>query len=89
MPLRRFPLIVSILAASVASGFLAAQSPAPDGTTYQDLLQGYTNPSRWPVYSGDYSGQRHSPLKQITPDNVHRLTAQWTFQTGVIPRRGL
>ena len=43
----------------------------------------------WPVYSGDYSGQRHSPLKQITPDNVHRLMALWTFQTGVIPRRGL
>ena len=24
----------------------------------------------WPTYHGDYSGQRHSPLTQITPDNV-------------------
>ena len=40
------------------------------------------------MFSGDYSGQRHSPLKQITPQNAHRLAAQWTFQTGVIPRRG-
>ena len=34
------------------------------------------------VYSGTYDGQRHSPLTQITPENVDRLTAQWTFQTG-------
>ena len=28
----------------------------------------------WLTYHGDYSGQRHSPLTQITPDNVNRLT---------------
>ena len=48
--------------------------------TSQDLVSGLTNPTRWLTYSGDYSGRRHSPLKQITPDNVSRLTAQWTFQ---------
>ena len=37
------------------------------------------------MFSGDYSGQRHSPLTQITPDNAHRLAAQWTFQTGDHP----
>ena len=36
----------------------------------------------WPTYHGDYSGKRHSPLEQITPDNVHTLTLAWTFQTG-------
>jgi alcohol dehydrogenase (cytochrome c) len=36
----------------------------------------------WPTYHGDYSGQRHSRLKQITPDNVHQLTLTWAFQTG-------
>jgi alcohol dehydrogenase (cytochrome c) len=36
----------------------------------------------WPTYHGDYSGQRHSRLTQITPDNVHQLTLAWTFQTG-------
>jgi alcohol dehydrogenase (cytochrome c) len=65
-----------------------AQEGRPSGVNFLDLLEGYKNPSRWPVYSGDYSGQRHSPLKQITPENVHRLAAQWAFQTGIIPRRG-
>jgi alcohol dehydrogenase (cytochrome c) len=54
--------------------------------TYQDLLNGLKNPSSWLTYSGDYSGQRHSPLKQITPENAHRLAAQWTFQTETMAR---
>ena len=43
-------------------------------------------PGRWLTYSGDYTGQRHSPLTQITPDNVDRLAPQWTFQTETIAR---
>src|SRR5262249_50303711 len=78
---------VTFAAALLSSVLLLAQE-STSGITYQDLLQGYRNPTRWPTYSGDYSGQRHSPLKQITPDNAHRLSAKWTFQTGVIPRRG-
>ena len=54
------------------------------GITSQDLLDGLKDPSRWLMYSGDYSGRRHSPLTQITPANVGQLTPQWTFQTGVL-----
>src|SRR6516225_314566 len=36
----------------------------------------------WPTYHGDYSGQRHSPLSEITPENINRLAKVWTFQTG-------
>ena len=36
----------------------------------------------WPTYHGDYSGQRHSPLTHITPENVSQLTLAWAFQTG-------
>ena len=36
----------------------------------------------WPTYHGDYSGQHHSRLTQITPANVHQLTLAWAFQTG-------
>jgi alcohol dehydrogenase (cytochrome c) len=36
----------------------------------------------WPTYHGDFSGQRHSKLTQITPENVHQLTLAWAFQTG-------
>ena len=50
--------------------------------TNRDLLDGLKEPTRWLTHSGSYDGQRHSPLTQITPDNVDRLTAQWTFQTG-------
>src|SRR5690348_9754741 len=36
----------------------------------------------WPLYHGDYTGQRHSKLTQITPDNVQQLTVAWAFETG-------
>ncbi len=36
----------------------------------------------WPTYHGDYSGQRHSKLTQITPANVGQLTLAWALQSG-------
>ncbi len=36
----------------------------------------------WPSYHGDYSGRRHSSLKQITRKNVAGLGLAWVFQTG-------
>ena len=79
-------------------GFLGtlrgAATPAPLGAgpgardsglvTSQDLLDGFKNPSAWLQYSGDYTGKRHSPLTQITPQNVSRLSAQWAFQADTI-----
>jgi len=65
-------------AALAGSLSLAAQE-----ITSKDLLGGLANPARWLTYSGDYSGQRHSPLTQITSANANRLTTQWTFQTGI------
>src|ERR1700722_14965747 len=34
----------------------------------------------WPTYNGDYSGQRHSPLKQIDASNVRTLALAWTHR---------
>jgi alcohol dehydrogenase (cytochrome c) len=62
----------------------ATATTAAPTVTSQDLMDGLKDSSRWLTYSGDYSGQRHSPLTQIAPDNVDRLTAQWTFQTGTL-----
>jgi alcohol dehydrogenase (cytochrome c) len=31
----------------------------------------------WPTYSGDYSGRRYSPLRQIDQSNVKHLTLAW------------
>jgi alcohol dehydrogenase (cytochrome c) len=36
----------------------------------------------WLTFHGDYSGQRHSNLSQITPENVGQLQQLWRFQTG-------
>jgi alcohol dehydrogenase (cytochrome c) len=36
----------------------------------------------WPGYHGDYSGRRHSSLRQIAPRNVSQLGLSWIFQTG-------
>jgi alcohol dehydrogenase (cytochrome c) len=70
----------------LACAIVRAQSGAPSGVTYQDLLDGLKRPSQWLMYSGDYTGQRHSPLNQITPENVSRLAARWTYQTGTTAR---
>jgi len=37
--------------------------------------------TEWPTYSGDYSGQRYSTLKQIDRTNVSRLRVKWMYQT--------
>jgi alcohol dehydrogenase (cytochrome c) len=77
--------IAAVLTAIGAALVWAQEGGAP-AVTYQDLLEGLKNPSRWLMYSGEYNGQRHSPLKQITPQNVGRLAAQWTYQTGTTAR---
>src|SRR5687768_6535990 len=40
-------------------------------------------PDSWPTYHGDYTGQHHSRLTQITPSNVHQITLAWAFQTNL------
>jgi alcohol dehydrogenase (cytochrome c) len=72
---RRIALLVCVVA-----GLATAQ------VTFQELLEGQMmDPTRWLTYSGDFTGRRQSPLVQIAPANVSRLTAQWTFQTYLSP----
>jgi alcohol dehydrogenase (cytochrome c) len=52
--------------------------------TNEQLAAGFADPERWLMYSGDYSGQRHSPLTQISPANVNQLSVQWAFQTATL-----
>ena len=63
-----FCAVLGCLMSAGRSGVIAQQRP--DG-------------NQWTTYSGNDSAQRHSPLTQITPANVGRLTVQWMFQTGV------
>ena len=77
---RLMVLCMLVAAGAAVVTTVTAQQAAKPLVTAQDLLAGLKNPTRWLTYSGDYSGQRHSPLTQVTPDNVKRLSAQWTFQ---------
>src|SRR5206468_10954131 len=74
-------ILRAVLIAAAAGIPIAAQQSAPALVTFDDLRAGLTDTSRWITYSGNYASQRHSPLTQITPQNVSRLTAQWAFQT--------
>src|SRR5918993_1378732 len=37
----------------------------------------------WPTVGNDPGGMKYSPLTQITPANVTRLTKAWTYDMGV------
>src|ERR1700730_15401023 len=77
---RRFasPLAYGVI--SVALALACCRLVNAQGLDPAALLQ--PPAGRWPTYHGDYSGQRHSRLTQITPDNVRLPTLAWTFQTG-------
>ena len=72
--------VAAVIAAMGSLAVAAQQAEAPQ-VSFQDLREGLKNPTRWLTYGGDYGSQRHSPLTQITPQNVQRLTPQWAFQT--------
>src|SRR3954467_6655592 len=78
MQSRRVRTLITAACVSAALARVAAQQ-----ITTKDVSDGFANPARWLSYSGDYTGQRFSPLKQIAATNVEQLAAQWTFQTGV------
>ena len=61
----------SLLLAVLCVFPLNLQAQAPQPFEAASLL----SPAKdsWPTYHGNYSGQRHSDLVQITTDNVHTL----------------
>ena len=68
VPMRGFSILAALLTASTALA-QTAEGPA-SGVTAADIEAGFADPTRWLTFSGDYSGPRHSPLRQITPRNV-------------------
>src|SRR5689334_3466593 len=51
--------------------------PALAQVRYQDLLHGPAD--NWLTYAGDYQGQRHSALKQITAANAGSLVPKCVY----------
>ncbi len=50
----------------------------------EQLIKMSQNPADWVMPAGNYSAQRFTELKQITPENVKNLVPAWTFSTGVL-----
>ncbi len=76
MNLLNHTLWICVLALIALASATAARA---QGVDQQMLLHPATD--SWPGYHGDYSGRRHSSLKQITPRNVRNLALAWAFQT--------
>lgn len=85
MALKILPAVVVATALLAAVALPVAQQASPSVSS-ADLLDALKDPTRWLMFAGDYSGRRHSPLTQITPENVQELTHRWTFQTETLGR---
>ena len=71
---RVFPFLAVAAVVVAAIGTLQAQ------VTFDRILRAEREPHNWLWYSGTTFNQRHSPLTQITPDNVKNLELQWVWQ---------
>jgi len=64
---------------------ITAQTPSPPQgpaeVRSEDLLARPVG-ANWPSYNGDYTGRRYSSLREITAQNVARLSAAWVFHPG-------
>jgi quinoprotein glucose dehydrogenase len=69
-PWRRWPL--RLLVALAALGGCQSRVDVPRGGPVAE----------WPAYGNDPGGSRHSPLTQISRDNVGQLAVAWTYRTG-------
>ncbi len=77
-------LQVAAVIVAMASFAVGAQQVGAPQVTFENVRDGLKDATRWPTYGGDYGSQRHSPLTQITPQNVQRLAPQWAFQTDTL-----
>ncbi|GAC1561547.1 MAG: methanol/ethanol family PQQ-dependent dehydrogenase [Beijerinckiaceae bacterium] len=71
---------------ALLSTCLGAAALFAAGSAYanQELMKMTQNPKDWVMPTGDYANQRHTALKQITPENIKNLVPKWTFSTGVL-----
>ncbi len=67
----RLALAVGLLALGMLVGCGAGEAPPASGPV-----------AGWPVYAADPGGSRHSPLTEITPENVGELEVAWTYHSG-------
>lgn len=74
---RTLCILALLVTAAMALG---VAGPPVTPVTFDRLLHASAEPQNWLTYSGSLSGQRHSLLKQITPENAKNLELQWVNQ---------
>jgi glucose dehydrogenase len=71
------------IAASVAAvGFAVVDAAHAAPVTTDDLIKAQDNAGEWLMYGRDYRNWRYSPLAELTPDSVGKLSPVWTMSTG-------
>ena len=70
--------------AALAGVTLLVSNLAAQNVTPERILNAAREPQNWLTYGGDYSSQRYSTLRQITPQNVKNLENQWVLQGQVL-----
>jgi alcohol dehydrogenase (cytochrome c) len=75
-----YPRLSAIAAfTALLAGAAAAQQVAPER-----IVRAADEPANWLTYSGGYSSQRHTALREITRQNVRNLEQQWVLQGQVL-----
>lgn len=84
------PVLVALGAlALLMGGWIWVREAAPVPSAGQgEVAFAPVDRGDWSNYGGGWKGDRHSPLAQITPANVGRLTHAWIFRTGGIDDLG-
>ncbi|MCD2512568.1 membrane-bound PQQ-dependent dehydrogenase, glucose/quinate/shikimate family [Comamonas endophytica] len=79
----------ALLSAAVALSGIPRPLHEIEGTLAMDIVtadarlgDGALPEGEWTAYGRTQHGQRYSPLKQITPANVHQLEVAWQIRTG-------
>lgn len=71
--------------AAPASATTLQATVSPTGVSVRSAMAMPETGADWPAYGGTHHGTRHSPLDQITRENVGQLERVWEFNTGVMP----
>ncbi len=76
-------MFFALFSVLVSEPLIAQEQSAVGSSTVrvEDLL---TSPvgANWTSYNGDYTGRRHSALREINTSNVAQLRAAWVFHPG-------
>jgi quinoprotein glucose dehydrogenase len=82
-------LAVLVIAAGYRTSDLRYQEFAPiaDATAPVPTPSPPVADDEWRYYGRTADGDRFSPLKEITPENVSDLKVAWTFRTGDLPSK--